>query len=749
MKPRLFPAIFASVAVILLLPSSVFSQSDDGSGKGILRGFVSDSLTGEPLIYANIIVRGTSLGAATNAQGHFMIPGVPAGRQILLISMLGYHTRSLPVDIGENEITSVSVQMTATAIEVAEVSVVGQRAEDRNPTDLGIEKISIQQLNLVPSAVESDVFRILQVLPGVSMTGDISAKYYVRGGAGDQNLVLLNGATVYYPFHALGIFSVIDPEMMSGMEFYKGGFPSEYGGRLSSILDVSTRDGNKNRYSASAQISLATAKASVEGPFRNGSILVTARKSYYGKSLDRFFSNQSIPFDFWDWSFKLNSTEPVLDPDSKFTIHGFFSGDDVLNRDPTKEDYSLGNSIVGLNWYKVWDEPLFTAATFSYSGFDAEVRPNFSTSRPRSNQVRDITSRLNGAFIYDSKDELRFGVTNTWLDYDLDVENLYGDRFVLSEHEYSLTSFLTYRFNRWENIGVNMGLRFNFSTLSEGLPLLFEPRISVTYRPYSILSLKAGIGWYSQELATLSNENELISIFEPWVIIPSYVYTPQAIQVMAGAEFFVTEALRIEAEGYYKPVRYLLDVNPIKYTPKDRDYKNIDGESYGLEALATYDKQSFYARLAYSLSWAYKIVGDLKEIPKYDSRHSLNSLVSYRFGAGWECSALWTFKTGLPFTPIAAFYDRMVVDPWNSGSLFSEPDPSILWGGRNSSRLPAYHRLDITITKKFRFDPVEFSIGGSLVNIYDQKNIFYFDKNTGAEVFMLPLSMSLFMSATI
>lgn len=738
------------VALIILAPYTPLSATMfEGTGKGILRGFVTDSTSGEPLIYANVIIKGTSLGSATNNYGFFVIPGVPSGSYVLIVSMLGYYSKQLQVQIGENEITTVRISLTPTTIVVSEIEVFGQRAEERNPTDLGIEKISMQQMKIVPTAVESDVFRILQVLPGVSMTGDVSAKYYVRGGAGDQNLVLLNGATVYYPFHALGVFGVIDPEMMSGMEFFKGGFPPEYGGRLSSILDITTRDGNKNDYSAGATLSLATAKAYAEGPLRNGSLLLTARKSYYGKSLDRFFSNQTIPFDFWDWSFKINSTERSLDPDSKFAVHGFFSGDDVIHHDPQKEDYSLGNSIVGFNWYKVWEEPLYTAATISYSGFRAEVRPNFSTSRRRSNRIHDITNRMNGAYIYDSKDELRFGVTNIWLSYDLDVENLYGERYVLSEHKYSLSSFLTYRFNRWENIGINMGLRFNFSTLSEGLPLLFEPRLSITYRPYPIISLKAGIGWYTQELVTLSNENELISIFEPWVIIPSYLYTPQAVQVMSGVELLITESFRVECEGYYKPVRYLLDVNPIKYSPKERDYKNIDGESYGIEMLTTFESRTYYVRLAYSLSWAYKHIGEHVEIPKYDARHALNALVNIRFGKGWECSTLWTFKTGLPFTPIVAFYDRIDYDPWNKYSVISEPIPAILWGGRNASRLPAYHRLDYTVTKRLRWAPTELEFGASIVNVYNRHNIFYFDRDTGSETYMLPLSVSVFLGVSI
>ena len=197
-----------------------------------------------------------------------------------------------------------------------------------------------------------DIFKVIQTSAGVSSTSDVTAKYYVRGGSGDQNEVLLNGVTIYNPFHALGIFSVIDPEMISGLEFYKGGFEPKFGNRISSILDIATKDGNRNKFGGTAQLSMVSGKLAIEGPIPHGSFMATARKSYHTDVMNYYFEDNEAPFDFYDFSLKINYANPDFDKGSNFVVHGFHSSDLVDNNDPLKENYSIKK--VGKNRNKLF-----------------------------------------------------------------------------------------------------------------------------------------------------------------------------------------------------------------------------------------------------------------------------------------------------------------------------------------------------------------------------------------------------------
>ncbi len=463
--------------------------------------------------------------------------------------------------------------------------------------------------------MEPDIFRALETNPGVATTSDVSARYYVRGGGSDQNLVLLNGATVYSPFHTLGIFSVVDPEMVSLLEFHEGGFPPSYGGRLSSILNIVTRDGNKNRFQETASATLLAGKVAFEGPIPDGSFLVTGRKSWYADVMKYYLKNQNAPFDFYDLSWKLSYSNPDIDQNSRFAFHGFLSGDQVINNDPFQANYLIRNKIVGLNWHKIWSNPLYSVVSISYSGFDAQLLPNLSQAKPRKNTVSDFSADWDFTYLYDSKDEFVFGWQNKILSTSLELQNLYGDQINFDQHGADLSAYADYHFYRWDRIGFTIGIRFKFLAVSVYRPLLYELRGSLTYRLTPMVSLKGSFGWYSQEMTTLSDETELISVFEPWVITPDYLNSSRAANFSLGVTSDWASDLKTEIEGYFKPIANLIDVNEKKFTATDRDFVNVDGESYGFEALTVYQPGKMYVKLGYTLSWAFKIKDGVWYIP--------------------------------------------------------------------------------------------------------------------------------------
>ena len=723
--------------LLLVVAVSFSSFSFAMTDHARIRGTVTDSSNGQPIPYANVMLRGTSLGCSANSSGFYHISSIPPGTYVMVISQVGYRTTELTVTVSENQIAQIDVQLSATIIEREEMLVVGERPVRPNEANLGLQKISTKEIAMVPPGVEPDVFRALQSTPGVATTSDVSARYYVRGGGSDQNLVLLNGATVYSPFHTLGIFSVVDPEMVSLLEFYEGGFPPLYGGRLSSILNIVTRDGNRNRFQGTANATLLAGKLALEGPMPGGSFLVTGRKSWYASVMKHYLKNQDSPFDFYDLSWKLSYSNPTIDENSRFAIHGFLSGDQVTNDDPFQANYLVRNRIIGLNWHKIWSNPLYSVVSISYSGFDAQVFPNQSLAKPRKNRVSDFSADWDFTYLYDSRDELAFGWQNKILSTSLELENLYGNRLSVGQRGVDLSAYADYRFYRWERIGFTIGIRFKFVAISEYRPLLYELRGSVTYRLLPSVSIKGSFGWYSQEMTTLSDESELISVFEPWVITPGYLNSARAAHFSVGMSTDWTNVLTTELVGYFKPIANLIDVNEKKFTVNDRDFVNVDGESYGLELLTTYQPGAMYAKLGYALSWAFKIKDGVWYYPRYDIRHSLNALVGYDLGSGWQASATWTLHSGMPFTPIAGYYDRVSIDPWTQPYDRGSVNPATLWGTKNSARLPSYHRLDLSVTRQFIIEGTRVTCGASVINVYDRKNIFYFDRDTGKEVYML------------
>jgi len=715
----------------------------DIDNTGTVRGSVSDSTNGEALAFGNVILKEIKRGASTDGHGNFRIPGVPGNRTYtLMVSYIGYKTKEISVYVSVGKITDVNVELSPIAVEMRAVEKVGERIIEKNATDIGLQRISIKDLEVLPKGVETDVFRTIQYLPGVQSTGDVSARYYVRGSASNENLVLLNGVTLYNPFHALGIFSVIDPDMINNLEFYKGGFTAEYGGRLSSVLNVITKDGNKKNFGASATSSFLTGKALVEGPVPHGSFLLAGRKSYNTSVLKKFLDNKNAPIDFYDIGFKLNYANPNFIKGGKFVIHGFASQDNLKNNNPQREDINWSNKMIGLRWFQVTDTPLYYEFGLSYSNFDGNVIPNYSKVKPKRNTVDDISLNMNFNYIFETKDELAFGIDVKDVDTRLILQNTIGASSDIGSHGTNISIFGKYKFLRYDNFGADIGARFNVSSLTQSSSntYLIEPRVSLTYRLFPWLALKGAWGIYSQELTTLSDENEVISLFEPWIISPRYLPVASAIHYTVGLKADFTSTLSLDIQGYYKVLHNIPTINDHKVLPTDNDLLPASGESYGWEFLLNYNNDPVSITASYSLGWAYKHLNDWTYYPRYDTRNQVNLIGVLNLGAGWQFSAMWIFNTGRPFTQSWGYYDKLYYDDlYTEGSLLESYKPFSILADKNLGRLPQYHRLDISLTKSFVFSWIKFDLDASIINVYDRKNIFYFDRNTGRRINMLPI----------
>ncbi|MCL4280249.1 MAG: hypothetical protein KJZ60_11330, partial [Ignavibacteriaceae bacterium] len=260
---------------------------------------------------------------------------------------------------------------------------------------------------------------------------------------------------------------------------------------------------------------------------------------------------------------------------------------------------------------------------------------------------------------------------------------------------------------------------------------------------HPLIGFKAAWGIYQQEMLTVSDESEIISIFDPWIITPDYLNPARSIHYIAGLDFDLIRGIHFSVEGYYKITHYIPIVNDKKFTVADPDLLSGTGEAYGSEFSLNYSLDPLNVTASYSLSWAYKEVNDWLYYPKYDARHSGNIIVELNFGDGWIASSIWNFSSGYPFTEMIGFYDKyFLTNLYGSGQFSGEFNPYSYLGDKNLGRLPAYHRLDLSLIKRLTLFYVNIELGASAINVYDRNNIFYFDRDTGEIVNMLPFMIT-------
>jgi hypothetical protein len=719
---------------VIILTNIISAQT-----KGKLRGFVTDASTGEALPFGNVFLEELNTGSSTDENGYFFISSIPSNNfYTITVTYVGYERKMEKVFIAGGKITEINFELSSAGIELQQIEKIGQKIIEKNATDIGLERISMKKLETLPKGVEADVFRTLQYTAGVSFVGDVSARYYVRGGAGNQNLVLVNGITIYNPFHAMGLFSVIDPDMINSVEFYKGGFPAEYGGRLSSVMDIVTKDGNRNRFSGKASASYLTGKFLLEGPLPTGSFILTGRKSYNNAILKKFLDDQSIPIDFYDASIKLNFNNPFI-PNGKFSFFLFLSKDRLINNDPFREDFNWTNNVFGFRWTQVYDSPLYSTLVISSSSFRGEVVQNYSRAKPRLNQLNDFSLDMSFNYIFDSRDELGLGLVIKTINSKLFTENKQGAFTDIDEFGGSISFYTKYKFLRFENFGADIGARFNTASFSSGGEFTLEPRILLTYNILPQLTLKGTYGVFLQEITTVTDEREVVSLFEPWIITPNYIEPAKSTQYAMGIDFYFNEALKLKVEAYYKEIENLSAINETKEVSSDPDLIIGTGESYGWEFEVNYDRLPISISTSYTLSWSYKEIENWIYYPRYDNRHSFNISFEYNFGNGWSASTVWNYSSGLPTTELIGFYDRLLFGNFdNPGDNNFVIEPFPILGDRNIARLPDYHRLDISLSKNLKLFYMDVFIGFSIINVYDRANLFYFERDTNRRVNMLP-----------
>lgn len=737
MRPHnsLFPVFL--FLLCFAVPFIASSQPTD------IRGVVSDSATGERIPFASLQVVGTQKGASSNINGFFLIPSMMPGVYDVAVSSIGYVKNVTKIVVRGGTPTVVNIVLAPQPVELSEVIITDKVKRELTEINTSTHVLEEKDLKAVPVTIQQDVFRAIQILPGIVSTSDVNSHFYVRGGGGDQNLIMLDGMKIYNPFHTFGIFSVFDADIIKTTEVYTGSFPPGFGGRLSSVVNMTTKDGKSKSIGGRANANFVSGKLQLEGPLgEEFRWLATGRKSLVNSSLSKFMGKE-LPISFYDAFVKVTREEN--ESHSKYGLQGFYSGDDLASGGPDEASYSWRNHAVGFHASGLIQDRVFVDA-IAYENYFEGVR-NASPSKAitaTSTVVREPGVRANATMYTDSHTLYFFGFEFSFPSLQYDLINALGAPVSLKSTFVETWSWFRYQATLGD-LQVDGGLHADVGSLftrGAGLAAL-QPRINVSYHVFDGWRLKGSYGKFNQYMITVNNEDDIISIFDAWIKVPDGLELEQADHFVAGLEGNVLPELSTSFQGYYKYYGSLISYNQNKIDARDADYINSKGRSYGFETLLRLGIPHFDCYAAYTMSWTTIDANVFSYPPRYDRRHGVNLLAVIAPVKEFDVTFRWEFGSGFPTTETIGYYDRIRLPSVYVPSFVSlTGEPYVRLGRKNAARLPSYHRLDMSVNYRFSFSndllPLHGSIGVNITNVYNQKNIFYFDRKTGQRFDQLP-----------
>lgn len=729
------PVLLSTLCGLLSIMSSsfLFAQGID------IRGTVTDSSNGERIAYATVLIEGTSKGAATNTSGFYLIPNVEPGAYTLVVSCVGYLKRTERVSVGFGEPLLLNIRLSPEPIKVSETVVTGSVTRDVSDVQTSIHTMDQKEIQAVPVSAMPDIFHAIQILPGVVSTSDVNSHFYVRGGGGDQNLIMLDGMKIYNPFHALGIFSIFDPDVVRNTEVYTGAFPPGYGGRLSSVVSLNSKDGNTNEITGRGNLNFLSSKLQLEGPIGdNFTWLADARKSFSNTTINRFLQ-KDLPVSFYDAFVKMTA-KVTEDRQVRYGIEGFFTGDNLRSSISTEPDYTWRNQAIGFTASGLILGRVYVDAVAYQTLFDATRDSKTSTSvTPASTSVHETGLRSNATLYLDSKDLFYFGFDMSFPEIQYSIVNTYGIQ--RQDDDLEIEGWMWFRYQAtiglWQFDG---GIHLDAISLMKGGGAdNIQPRVNISRSLVDNWKLRLSFGEFSQNFITVNNEDDVVSVFDTWIHIPVTLKPEIADHYVIGVDGNILPELSLNVQSYFKDYRSLVVYNRDKIDALDPDFINARGNAYGAEFLIRYAIPFFDFYGAYTLSRTSITSLGLTYPPRYDREHTVNLLGELHMFEGVDANVRWEFGSGFPYTQTGGYYDRLSLSNFYlQPFVFESGIPYIALGAKNAARLPAYQRLDLGLSYRFQVSSIKARAGLNIINVYDHQNIFYFDRATGRQVNMLP-----------
>lgn len=728
-------------AIIFLFSINIHAQS----GNVIVSGFITDSTSGEALIGTNILLYKDSIntnlpplrGAATNNYGFFALPNLSKGNYFIIVRNIGYKTLIEKFNIA---LTSGRVQMNFSLpsenIKLQEVIVKGKKKDEVISSTIDIDPNILNKLPSISGSV--DLFKILQSLPGIKVANDISAGLYVRGGSPDQNLTLVDGVIIYNPTHLGNFSSTFNSDAIQSIRLIKGAFPAEYGGRLSSVLDIKLRSGTKEKEKGKISLGVLTSNFMFEGPLgTKTTYMFSARKMYYDFLENNFMKSQIIPrYNFYDLNTKITytSTESNI-----FTISGLYSNDNIYNPGNSNGiDYTIGwkNAMADLKWLHVNSKSLFIVGSLSYTDYEFSSILQDNTSDASANnyysvsKLRDLYAKMNSEIYWSDNNKLKAGAEFAFHDYSLIYSNFYDPLIepTLSSNPDILATeaamFVQNEGKIFNWLKTNIGVRGYYFKSKKYFQL--EPRLSAQFILSDNLSLNAAYA-IAHQFLHLVIRNDISLPTDLWYPSSDQVEPSKSTQYVLGMDYSLfNRQYLFSVQGYYKKMDNLYEFkNAITYKLGDPIYELFtkgQGEAYGVEFFFNKTVGNLFGWVGYTLSWTKRKFPDLNLgkvfYPRYDRRHDISIVAGYKFNNNWSVSMNWIFSTGQGYTVPDGQYQFTPIGVNEDLSL------QYNYTSRNAYRLPSYHKLDVSANYNFKFNNLSIDTYLTLYNVYNRKNPF-------------------------
>jgi hypothetical protein len=749
---------------------SVFAQKT-----GAIKGFVYDKENGEAVLFTNVFLVNTTHGASTDVNGFYYIDKIPEGSYTLEVSFLGYAKFQQKVTIKANRTLKLDVNLEKSAQKLDDVVVSAKRQEAKTEVKMSVVKISPKEITALPSmGSEPDLAQVIQTLPGVIFTGDQGGQLYIRGGSPIQNKVLLDGMTIYQPFHSIGFFSVFETDVISNADIYTGGFNAEHGGRISSIMDISLRDGNKQKLKGKFSASTFGANLLLEGPLikktedspNSLTMLMYGKTSYMEQSSKLFYPNlndgQGLPFSYNDLYGKMTYSS---DNGSRISLFGFRFDDDVRYKNVSNygwNQWGIGTKIVVVPE----NVPTIVSVRASYSSYDIAL--DNSDNFDRKSNIDGFDFGLNLHYFL-GKNELDYGIEIMGGDAGYHFFNSVGTGVDIETHTTELAGYIKPKFI-FGRFVVEPGLRLHYySSLSD---LSIEPRLGLKFNMLEFLRFKVAGGFYSQNLIAATSDRDVVNLFYGFLSGPETIpedfkgrelthKLQKAKHAIAGFELDVNRYIDVNFEAYYKFFDQLTNINRnqlFENTPLNDDEPDElkeefiieQGNAYGADISVNYKKKNLSVWAVYSHGYVNREDEKFVYRTHFDRRHNVNLMSSYSMGKNnsWEFGLRWNYGSGFPFTPVQGYYEMLVLNNNINPQVESvNGNPETVYGELNSFQLSDYHRLDFSVKKKFDFKKNGLLTASfTLTNVYNRNNIFYVDNFENKKIYQLPILPSIGLS---
>ena len=573
----------------------------------------------------------------------------------------------------------------------------------------------------IPQLADADLFRSLQSLPGILVQTDFSTGLVIRGGNTDQNLILLDGITVYNPSHVGGVFSNFILDAVKEVDLQKGGYNAEYGGRLSSVLKVTSREGNSKEFQGSMSISALAAQTLLEGPLKNGAWVIAGRRTYF----DQLFKGTDFYFPYFFYDLQGHLYRDINDK-QRISL-SLYRGEDNLKWD---DEFGIEaiwrNNTISLNYRVFHSQKLLSNWMLAKSKFDifTGLGRNSSDGIVEEDYIDDLTFRTDWTLFLSKENQLNFGFEAKSLDFNYNSTNNGEELFSLEQKPIESALYLKNKISR-DQFLIEPGIRLNYYNGLDKKWYL-DPRLQLKYFINDDRYLNISIGQYHQFMSTLQDDFNP-SFIDAWFATDSSVKPGSSQQITLGIEQYLKNDIYIQCEGYYKKLNNMLTyvdknstINPSNeyqtYNVLDSLVDISNGFSYGLEIFAQKKTGRLNGWVSYAYSVSRKLFNNMEYYTNWDRTHVFNVLGNYKLSKKWDFNFKWTYQTGQPFTPILGYYTENFPP--------SENTYEVIPGGRNSERFPNYHRLDIGAIRHYNYKGYKIDLFIQVINAYWRKNPF-------------------------